>query len=667
MTNNQSKTENKRDRGVALVTTLLLLSLFSVMTISMVIATTSDTLIDGYYRNARGSFYAADSGINTVRQYMINQLSTDVPSPFTTFSTPITSTNETAIMTAIGNSSSGFGAFQSALGSQTSWPGKFKVVYNSACATTGGSGCPTYMTLPANCTVHYTSSAGTIPTCYAAGNGSATWYQLSYPYKITVAGQSGSSETNTIEEQGTLYLTVTISSASSTKSAFAAWGMFIDQNDICSGTLVPGTITGPVFTNGAWTFGTSGSYIFTGQVGSASSNLGYQFSSSCGQTSATSDTSGAQVISPNFQSGVALGQNAIALPTDSFNQKEAVLDGLGNGLITSSNTQSEMNSILKTVTGTPYPSSGTPSSGVYLPYYMNGSTPTLGSAPGVLPASGTTGSTTVTNPYGSTNSGCGGGILVEGSAKVGVTAGATATQQVYTITQGSTVTTVTVDTGANTTTVHSGLNTRTISGVPNQCDPSTGAVTRPATMLYVDGNITGLQGGGEGVGSIQNSTALDVVANGSVTITGDIRYVSEPVTLTQSGSTPADTLIPANNYGQALGIFTANGNINLNNSQSSNNLEIDGSIATISAGGSGGLVNTGSHINTLSIVGGRIQNTIQNINTTTRNVWFDRRYAQGGFAPPWFPSTTVTTSTTFTSPVPVVSANRISWVNTSAQ
>ena len=186
-------------------------------------------------------------------------------------------------------------------------------------------------------------------------------------------------------------------------------------------------------------------------------------------------------------------------------------------------------------------------------------------------------------------------------------------------------------------------------------------------MLYVDGAITGLQGGGQGVGSIQDSTALSVVANGAVTVTGDLLYVHEPVTLTQSGSTPADTLIPANNHGQALGIFTASGNINMANSQSNGNLEIDASIAAIANGGSGGLVNTGNAINTLTIVGGRIQNTIQNINATTRNVWFDRRYAQGGFAPPWFPSTTVTTTTTYTSPVPVVTANRISWTNTSAQ
>ena len=110
---------------------------------------------------------------------------------------------------------------------------------------------------------------------------------------------------------------------------------------------------------------------------------------------------------------------------------------------------------------------------------------------------------------------------------------------------------------------------------------------------------------------------------------------------------PADTLIPGNNNGQALGIFTANGDVQLANTQSNGNLEIDGSLATICATGTGGCtgnggpINNGNAINTLTIVGGRIQNQIKNINSTTRNVFFDKRYSQGGFAPPWFPSTTV--------------------------
>jgi hypothetical protein len=131
-----------------------------------------------------------------------------------------------------------------------------------------------------------------------------------------------------------------------------------------------------------------------------------------------------------------------------------------------------------------------------------------------------------------------------------------------------------------------------------------------------------------------------------VTITGDILYNKEPVTTTQNQipGAPADTLIPGNDNGQVLGIFTGTGDIQLKNGQVNGNLEIDGSLATISNNGSGGLVNIGNQINTLAIVGGRIQNQIKNINAITRNVFFDRRFAQNNFAPPWYPSTSIQVS-----------------------
>src|ERR1700680_716468 len=79
---NKVKRPMQRSRGIALVTALLLLSLFTVMTLSMVIATTSDTLIDGYYRNFRGSFYAADSGVSVAREYMLQQVMGAIPSTY---------------------------------------------------------------------------------------------------------------------------------------------------------------------------------------------------------------------------------------------------------------------------------------------------------------------------------------------------------------------------------------------------------------------------------------------------------------------------------------------------------------------------------------------------------------------------------------------------------
>jgi Tfp pilus assembly protein PilX len=585
------------ERGVALVTTLLLLLLMTGMTVAMMLSVNSDMLINGYYRNFRGSFYAADSGLNIARQAILNQLRASVPGSFSTTTQPIPAGTEANVRSYIGST---YGSFQRITGNgqaASAWPEKFKIdpatvsLTLTSCAVQGGGG-----------------------TC-AAPTGTVTGYTYIYSYSLTAIGQSAGTENTTLVDKGSLIINATLAPSSGTTQSFAGWGMFIDKSTICDGsTLVPGTISGPVFSNGAWNFGTSGRYIFTDSVGSANPKAGYQFSGGCQQVAGSTATSGSTTIAPTFQSTFNLGQNSIPLPTNDFNQRRAVLDGVGaNG---SAVTNSDLNSVLRDANRNSYPSGGT-TSGVYLPYTTAGGTNTF----------------------------TGGGIYVQGDAKVTLTSVGTQAQQ-YTIVQGSTMTTITVNNTTNTTVMTQGSNTVTISGVPQQRDPSTNAVTGDATLLYVNGNITDLKGPGQGVAAIQDGTALTVTAANNVTITGDILYKTRPVTLTQNEipGTPADTLIPGANNGQALGIFTATGDINLKNGQTNGNLEIDASLATISQGGSGGLTNTGSQINTLTIVGGRIQNNIKNIGTTTRNVFFDRRFGQNGFAPPWFPSTTVTVS-----------------------
>ena len=643
-------------RGVALVTTLLLLTVMIAMTLGMVIAVTSDMLIGRYYQTYRASFYAGDSGVNVVRQYMLNQLATNATVAVgTTFAStsppPLSATDASTTLTNalnLYNSSASISnrKINSGQGAN-SWPGSFYVV--NALANTPG----TTLASP-NCTPIFTPpTAGTLspsagpydcgasyPTCTGAcTNFAITDFQYKFPYTITAIGQSSGSEQQLVEDSGQLVLDIHVAPSGGVNTAFSAWGMFIDKASECDGTtLVPGTITGPVFTNGAWNFGTAGSYIFTDKVGSNSSTFGYQFSNKCDQSGATTDKQGNQTIAPNFQSGVTLGANKVPLPTDSFNQEEAVVDGIGTSCAGVSNCPSKttLNANLRDVNGTPYPTSG--ASGVYLGYTQT-----------------TSGGVT-------TNTMTGGGILVEGNAAVTLTASTSGSDsvQVYSIVKGGTTTTVTVDISANTTTVKSGSTTTVISGVPAN---RAGATATPSTMLYVDGTISSLSGPSSGA-AIQDGYATTVTAASDINITGNILYKTEPVTLTQNQipNTPADTLIPGNNNGQVLGIFTAGGNVNLNLSASGQNLEIDASIASISQNGSGGIVNTGQAINTLNIVGGRIQNTIQNINSTSRNVFFDRRFTQGSFEPPWFPSTTVTgtASDSVTSVVP--SVQRTLWV-----
>jgi Tfp pilus assembly protein PilX len=590
------------EQGITLITTLLLLLLLIGMSLTMVLAVSSESLINGFYGRYRGSFYAADSGVAAARQQLENLLGANVAVGFNAAASPIANPT-TAGANAASSMKNSYSAYTN-VNSSGSWQERFMVT-QAFVATTPN-------TPAASCSVQ----GGTGGTCAAPTQTTAnpiTAYVYTFPYTFTIVGQSQGSEVATISDSGTIIVTAPTSPPAYQQS-FAAWGMFIGTYALCSADLVPGTITGPVFTNGSWNFSNSAPYTFTDAVGQVGATAGWD-NGGC-QASAT-PTNG---IRPTFAGGFNVSQNSVTLPANSFNQEQAVLDGIGiPPCPTCQPTLSGSN--LKNAAGTAYPSS-TPSSGVYLPYTSTGS-------PAVKTFQG-------------------GGILVEGAASVKLSPGSNSTAQVYTIVQGSVTTTITIDPAAGsagtTTMVTSGgtgAGTQIINGVPQQFS-SAGVSQGDATMLYVDGAITSLAGPGQGQAALNNGTALTVVSSGNnnITITGDILYKTEPVTMTGSVST-IDQLIPANNTGQVLGIYTSSGNVQLQNGQSNGNLEIDASIATISATGSGGIVNTGNSINTLTIVGGRIQNTIQNIGATTRNVLFDRRFLNG-FAPPWFPSTTVT-------------------------
>lgn len=606
----------QKERGVALITTLLLLMLLTGLTLAMAWSSRSDMLINGYYRNFRGSFYAADSGINIMRQAMIPLFQPGgavYPAKFTVGTNPMPAGTDTAVATYINtNFGTGTVAGPGTGTAANSWPGQY-------------SGTMTFSLK--NC------STDLGPTCTPFPPTAKRVFYV-YQYTITSIGQSKGTGNTKLTDTGLLTVTATIPTPS--KLSFAGYGMFVDQYALCDGSsLVPGTITGPVFTNGAWNFGT-GQYTFTDNVGQAGADVGT--SSAC--------PGGASKIPSNVtaQQGFQFSQAKVALPQNSFNQEQAVIDGKGanaDGSSVPQPTQQQLSNALKNpITNTAYPAKGTVPDGVYLPYTSSGGVNTFN----------------------------GGGILVSGNVSVLLQPTSSGKGQVYKIkTAAGVTTTVTIDPSSNTTVVQQGSTTTTIVGVPQQFDPATGADLGYDTMLYVNGSITSLSGPGEHVPAIQDGTALTITASNNVTITGDLLYKSEPV-ITGTPSNPVTPGHPldsltGNDTQQALGIFTASGNINLANSQSSTNLEIDASLATLSQGGSGSLINTGAAIGTLTIVGGRIQNTISNINATQRNVLFDKRFAAGNnFSPPWFPSTGIAAGTNGASlNQPVLT--RLQWLN----
>lgn len=614
--NNSLKSMGRRakkdERGVALITTLLLLMLLTGLTLAMAWSSRSDMLINGYYRNYRGSFYAADSGINVMRQAIMPMFQPGgaaYPANFTIGTNPLPSpSTEQTVMNTI-NSTYGSKSVTGSGTAANSWPGKYTAT----------------MTLSLlSCSTDLSTSCNPFPSKAKLAN-------YVYTYSITATGVSKGTENTVLTDQGRLAISAIIPTPSAI--SFAGYGMFVDSSTLCDGTtLVPGTITGPVFTNGAWNFGT-GNYTFTDSVGQAGSTVGT--SNGC--------PTGAKTPPSNVvaQQGFQTAQSKVKLPQNSFNQEQAVIDGKGanaDGTSVPQPTQSQLsNSLRNPLTGKAYPATGAVPDGVYLPYTVDSS----GKNPKFT----------------------GGGIMVDGDAQITLSPG-TGSAQVYKITTSTGTTTVTIDPSSNSTVVSSGSTVTTISGIPQQFDPSTGQSMGYDTMLYVNGNITKLTGPGQGKPAINDGTALTITAADNVTITGDILYKSEPVTGTPS--TPLktgqqiDQLISSNDTGQALGIFTANGDIQMNNSQSNGNLEIDASLATLSQGGTGGLTNTGGLINTLTIVGGRIQNNIKNINTTQRNVLFDKRFANG-FAPPWFPSTGILPGNNSAKLTPVLT--RLQWLN----
>lgn len=612
--------------GVALITVLLLMLLLTGLGLAMTLSLNSDAIMNGYYGDYRGAFYGADAGLAAVRQEIANELPNQIIAQTATGVQPFASSGVgSTVMASVLSKFSTSSSAPVTVSSTNSWPSRFYV--------------QSYALSEASC---QGPNVGTVN------------YACWFTYSLTVVGRGAQNYQNALlTENGSILINVSQSTTNNSQRSFASWGTFLNKNDICLAELIGGTITGPQFTNGSWTFGSDQSYTFTDSVASQGAKAGYYFSGGCVQSATSSYTSGHTTIAPNFEAGLSLGQSSVALPTNDYNQKRAVLDATGTSATAVSNA--ELSATVKDASGNAYPSTGA-SSGVYLPYSCTANCS----------------SSTPTYTY------SGGGIYVKGDASVTLSGSSacssTTCPEIYTITQGSgasaTVTTVTINNATNTTTFSSKVGSaaaisKTLVGVPVQKITSTSgatsgsSTTTNATMLYVDGNITSLSGTTSSAAAVQDGTALTVTAAGNITVTNNLYYKTEPVTTSATASTAIDTLIAANNNGQSLGLFTANGAVILKPASSGQNLEIDASIVTTAASDASssctqsyicnGTISIAANktIGTFTIVGGRIQYKAQVINSGTigtRNILFDRRYAAAnGFAPPFFPSTTVNT------------------------
>src|SRR5438552_3140473 len=205
------------ESGVALLTTLLLLLLLTGLSLAMVISVRSDLLVNGYYRNFRGSFYAADSGLNIVRADMINRIGAAIPATVAINTPPIPAGTEGSVKTSINNT---YGANYKITGSgnvANSWPASFSIDTNQ-----------TQLVL-LSCTPQ-----GNNPGTCAAPTNNPSGYAYVYSYTLSSIGQTRGGEKATVSDSGSFTLVVNTAPGATTTNtttttSFAAWGMFIDQ------------------------------------------------------------------------------------------------------------------------------------------------------------------------------------------------------------------------------------------------------------------------------------------------------------------------------------------------------------------------------------------------------------------------------------------------------
>jgi hypothetical protein len=644
------------ERGIALVTTLLVMTMLLALGMAVVFSSTTDTVTTRSQRVGEIAFYAADTGVSIARRAL-----------------------ETALAEEIAKISGGTatygqngGAYYSVNASGGGFPDVYVIpdpdivpdyqFYTNVYARTN------QLIANAKADSAFSTTKNINRTEFVAAISKLTGsvdpidrtktnpvQAIKFRYSIKVTGSTDAGGSSTVNEVGRISVNVTLGSASVPGTgrdfSFSGFGAFFDNGDTAANSaLAAGTFSGPVHTNTHFAFLSNRSVAFRDIVSQVDSYIRYDSSDfSQGHINIPNkDMTGIDISSQGYQK-----TGMVPLPPNNFSQEYAVINGTG---ITD-----------RRLDGTPVdPPAAMPLDilGNLLPIFdpitgrvtpvalalnlrdSQNKTPSasvgkLGGGDGVYIASGD----------GSTITGA--GIYVQGDA-TDIQLYASGADQVYAIKQkNNKVTTITVNYANNRTTIaDSSGKTSTFTGVPtDKSDPKN---LRPGASLFVTGNINSLRGGfdsttGRNVSALAPKTALTVTAQGDITITGDLKY-SNPVLDSQG--------LPVQNFNtvqNVLGIFTNNGNVNLAPNPSYDTsggltLEVNAAIAAFNADTSddagaieGSITYTGGTApgssDKWTLMGSRVQAKINNIGYANRNIYFDVRFSGGTFRPPFFPGT----------------------------
>jgi Tfp pilus assembly protein PilX len=655
---------NDGERGIALITALMISTLLLALGMAVAFSATSDTVITKSHRVGEQAFFTADAGVAIARRALSLALQEEVErikrgeatygnKGFQTIGTspdedefpiiqvlPDPDTDPNNVVPAVGQSSNN--SF-------------YQNVYVRAreLASVAARNQTLRDLNGTSFTVNFRPLSGDISLVRTPGVSTRAVEVDTLRYTIEVTGTTEAGGSASVVESGRMTMNITLANGSTPgvdrSFGFSGFGAFFDDGDtIADAAMAGGTFSGPVHSNTHLAFFSSRNVTFRNVVSQVDDYIRYD-STDFGRgriSIPTTDIKGIDISSEGYKRIAR-----VPLPTNSFSQEYAVINGTG---------------ILdKKPDGTPYdPPARIPVdiNGLPLPIFdlLGRVTPEVMAVNlrdennkeaqlqlGRLKKG-------VYLPSADGEQITGAGIYVQGDA-ADIQLYADGTDQLYVIAQNGSgedeggVTTIRVSTSRNETTISSAGKTTAFKGVPT--DKSNPKLAKPGVSLFVNGDIASLRGGVSGstrVPAIASDQRITITSQGDITITGDIKY-ADPVV--NSDGSAVSNLSSVQNV---LGLFTNDGNVNLapKSSYVSNGLSLEMHAAVIAFNSNklndlgkidGSIVYTGSTQpgsgDKWKLVGSRVQSKINNIGYSVRDIFFDVRFSGGSFAPPFFPGT----------------------------
>lgn len=641
------RTTGEGEHGIALITALLATTILLALGIAVCFSATTDMVTTKNQRVGEQAFFAADGGIGVARRALSQAFAEALAGYVNGTTAPYKNNPPTTI-----------GQFPDV--QMLPPPGDtafYKAILNRATVLAAAEARATKMNgiNGSKFTVVYSPLSGNIAHIIADA-GSAV-ESATFRYSIQVTGQTDAGGSARVHETGRLSMDMTLVATGGPTARdfkFSGFGAFFDNGDTSSNSyLASGTFSGPVHTNNHFAFNSAKSVTFRNVVSQVDN--GIRYGNDAFFSGASSTTPNRTPIPTASIAGITISSEGykqiptVPLPTDVFSQEYAVINN--TGILDKKSDGTPVDPPLVTpLDGSGHPIAVFDANGRVVSSVLAANLRNISNTAPSISGGNLVNGVYISSADGTTIAGA--GIYVQGDATDIQLLADTNGDQVYLIKQGTTTTTVRTSYTNLTTTLSSGTTTRTYSGVfTDKSDP-----THPqnGVSLFVNGNILSLRGGKNGTTTrpaVASNTRLTITSNRHITVTGDIKYAN-PVA--NSDGTDVTGIGSIQNV---LGLYTNDGNVYLAPNATfvtgpGLGLEINAAVVTFNgktsndAGGiegsiayAAGVTAPGSN-DRWRLVGSRVQAKINNIGYSFRDIYFDKRFSGGKFAPPFFPGTT---------------------------